>query len=144
MATDEPLHALRKVFVRADEALTGWSCPGSTDCCHFGRTGREPYLWPLEWELVERAIRTRGTRRGALNVLDDTEGRCPLLKHGRCTIYADRPFGCRTFYCDRAEGPGKPRQAIAQLGKEVAALSEKELPAAGGPRPLTSWLAARR
>jgi Fe-S-cluster containining protein len=144
MANEDPVEALRQVFARADETLAGWSCPGSTDCCHFGRTGREPHLWPIEWKLVERAIKARGVKKTALRVHDEqAEGRCALLENGRCTIYADRPFGCRTFYCSRAEGPGKPRAELARLGKEVAALSERSLPSEGGPRSLGSWLKTR-
>ena len=38
---------------------------------------------------------------------------CPLLSaDGRCRIYASRPFGCRTFFCDDAEAPfGRRRRS---------------------------------
>jgi Fe-S-cluster containining protein len=143
------LHALRSLYEEVDSQLGGWSCDASTDCCHFGRTGREPHLHGNEWALLERAIATRGGRRavtgarGRLPVL--AERRCPLLDgDGRCSVYEARPFGCRTYFCERARGPERrlPRAAIAELGRRVAALAERDDPRAGGPRTLTSWLEA--
>ena len=149
------LDALRALYAEADAALAGWSCEGSTDCCHFGRTGREPYLWPNEWALLERAIGARGgvkavapgareARTCSLPIAD--EGRCPLLgRDGRCTVYADRPFGCRTFYCDRAEGPTRkpPRAELADVGRRVAALARAASPSGEGPRQLTRLVGQR-
>ena len=60
------LDALRALYAEVESALAGWSCDASTDCCHFGRTGREPYLWPNEWALLERALRGRPLPRAAL------------------------------------------------------------------------------
>jgi Fe-S-cluster containining protein len=150
------LDALRALYAEADAALAGWSCEGSTDCCHFGRTGREPYLWPNEWALLERAIGARGGVKAAAPGARDPraarslpiadEGRCPLLgSDGRCTVYADRPFGCRTFYCDRAEGPTRkpPRAALADVGRRVAALAHAVEPGGDGPRQLTRLVGQR-
>lgn len=147
------LDALRSLYAEADAALAGWTCEASTDCCHFGRTGREPYLWPNEWALLDRAIAARGgvkaiaaaTRRGSLPVVDD-EGRCPLLgADARCTVYADRPFGCRTFFCDRAEGPTRrpPRAELADVGRRVAALARAVEPGCDGPRQLRRLVGQR-
>jgi Fe-S-cluster containining protein len=39
------------------------------------------------------------------------DGICPLLgDDGRCIIYADRPFGCRTHFCAAAGGPYARRE----------------------------------
>ena len=134
--------ALAAIYREVDALLEGWSCEQSTDCCHFGRTGREPQLWPNEWQLLERAVRARPPRRQrGLPVVDD-EGRCPLLDEtGRCVAYAARPFGCRTFFCDRATGPSRrpPRAELAALGRRVAALSEAAEPLEK-PRAVTSWM----
>jgi len=138
------LDSLREIYSRADALLEGWSCEGTTECCRFAITGRTPMLWPNEWALVQAAVAARGGRpaRGRrLPVADD--GACPLLdRGGRCTIYRDRPFGCRTFYCDRATGPERrlPRAALQELARAVATLAERVEPGIG-PRALTSLLA---
>jgi Fe-S-cluster containining protein len=143
---DAPAHdpdALRALYREADQLLDGWTCAASTDCCHFARTGREPLVWPNEWALLDRAISARGVARKALPVLD--ERRCPLLgPDQRCTVYEVRPFGCRTFFCDRGEGPTRwPRAALVEVGRKIATLAQTAEPTCDGPRTLTSLLAAR-
>jgi Fe-S-cluster containining protein len=132
---------LISLYAEADRLVDGWTCDLSGDCCRFDVTGREPYLWPNEWRLLSRAIAARGGVRRALRVLP--EGRaCPLYENGSCTVYEARPFGCRTFFCDRAVGPERrpPRAALAEIGRRVAAAAEADDPRAGGPRSITSWL----
>src|SRR5687768_9334556 len=94
---------LRALYARIDGALEGWACDASTDCCRFGVTGREPYPTAVEVAELERAVRARGglKKRRALPVAG--ERRCALLgDDNRCLVYASRPFGCRTFFCERA------------------------------------------
>jgi Fe-S-cluster containining protein len=111
---DAKLAALRAIYAEVDARFAGWSCEASTDCCHFGRTGREPYVTPIELAAVLRE-RARSGRKPAADPaprrandrkslpLAKDERRCPLLDDaGRCTVYEARPFGCRTFFCDRA------------------------------------------
>ena len=51
---------------------------------------------------------------------------------GKCMIYADRPFGCRTHFCEAAGGPF-PRQQILD---HIRRLEEVDRPLGGdGPRP---------
>lgn len=125
-AEDALLARLDALYAEVDARFAAWSCDSSTDCCHFGRTGREPYVTPIELAAVVRE-RARSGRKAApsagkaapsgsavdrrdrrsLPVAQDRRGRderrCPLLDDaGRCTVYARRPFGCRTFFCDRA------------------------------------------
>lgn len=118
---------LRAIYREVDEVYAGHSCPGSADCCKFAVTGREPYVTSVEAELVARAIARSGrnlaavlmrapSKRRSLPTVGEveraTEERwCPLLSEGRCTVYADRPFGCRSFYCDRATPGRKVKQA---------------------------------
>lgn len=145
MSAPHDLARLRAIYREADALLDGWSCDLSGDCCHFERTGREPYLWPNEWALLEKAVASRGMRKGALPVLG--ERRCPLLGPDlRCTVYEDRPFGCRTFFCDRGFGPEKrpPRKELAELGREIATLAQRADASCDGPRPLSRLLASRR
>ena len=136
------------LYARVDALLAPFSCDGSTECCQFGVTGREPYVTPVELAEVEHAIAARGTplpkpARGvrALPVVDAT-GRCPLLAaNGKCTIYASRPFGCRTFFCDRVEGPGKlPRAEVQAVSRAIADLAASFSPRDPHSRPLTRAL----
>ncbi|MBX3210023.1 MAG: hypothetical protein KF764_33645 [Labilithrix sp.] len=155
---------LRALYATVDRALEGWGCDASTDCCRFGVTGREPYPTAIEVAELHRAVRARGglpkrrslplaaapSRRGA-----DDERRCALLgDDGRCLVYASRPFGCRTFFCERARGPvgeradsALPRATIAEVARAIAALSARFAPADPGPRPLSrvsrDWQAQR-
>ena len=147
------LVALRALYARADELLSGWSCEASTDCCRFEVTGREPQLWPNEWALVEQALARRGQRvvvprsrgRRDLRLAGAPDGACPLLDGaGRCTVYAERPFGCRSFFCDRALGPERrpPRRELQEIARDIAALAQRVEPQ-GDPRAITSLLARR-
>jgi Fe-S-cluster containining protein len=111
-------------------------------------TGREPYPTAIELAEVERAVARIGGPRAAfgknrrLPLANDRS--CALLDEaGRCRIYESRPFGCRTFFCDRAVGPGKiPRRELLALGARVAALSARAFPADPAARPLSRALEA--
>ncbi|MBX3187457.1 MAG: YkgJ family cysteine cluster protein [Labilithrix sp.] len=146
-STKEPFAALREIFAQVDALMEGWSCDASTDCCRFGVTGREPYPTAVELAMLEHAVKARGglPKRRSLPVSD--ERRCPLLSDaGACLVYRARPFGCRTFFCERARGPaGEPARAlprgeIARLGRDVADLSARFAPGDPGPRPLSRAL----
>jgi Fe-S-cluster containining protein len=137
---------LLAVYADVDALLAPFSCDASTECCRFGVTGREPYVTPLELAEVEHAIAARGAvlprpppgRTGRLPVLDE-ERRCPLLtSDGRCSIYASRPLGCRTFFCERAQGPGKlPRLELNAAARTIADLAARFSPRDPHARPLS-------
>jgi Fe-S-cluster containining protein len=138
------LENLRGVYAEVDGLLEGWTCDSSTDCCRFGVTGREPYPTSVEIAELERGVRARGglPKRRSLPHVD--ERRCALLSdEGKCLVYASRPFGCRTFFCERARGPAGeparsgPKAEIARLGRAVADLAARFDPADPGPRPLS-------
>ena len=145
------LEGLRGVYAEVDALLAGWTCDASTDCCRFGVTGREPYPTSVEIAELERAVRARGglPKRRSLPVVStgprgEDERRCALLSdEGKCLVYASRPFGCRTFFCERASGPaGEPARSatkaeIARLGRAIADLAARFDPAEPGPRPLS-------
>ena len=137
---------LRAIYTEIDNHLSGWTCETSTDCCRFGVTGREPYPTAIERAELERAVRARGglPKRRTLPLAD--ERRCTLLgDDGKCLVYASRPFGCRTFFCNRASGPGKlPKQEIARLSRAIADLSARFDRVDPGPRPLSRVTAAWR
>jgi Fe-S-cluster containining protein len=157
--TNDLLGELESVLASADQIFSGWSCPASTECCRFGVTGREPYVTSIEIALIRRAIGARGgarswKRAGALVPLDqaankrslpfaEEERRCPMLTDaGRCAIYASRPLGCRTFFCDRASAAGKVRhREIGALVRQVQEIAAQHEPAGDQGRPLTRALA---
>lgn len=124
-AEAELFRELEAVYRELDERLQHDTCPASTECCRFAITGREPYVTSIEVALVERAIARKGGPRALgkapaplgssevsskpnvgkdkrhLAVVDEEP--CPLLDaKGRCSVYDARPFGCRTFFCERA------------------------------------------
>ena len=153
------LGELETVLASADQAFAGWSCPASTECCRFGVTGREPYVTSIEIALIRRAIAARGgakswkrasplpssvdaADRRSLPLVAE-ERRCPMLTDaGRCAVYASRPLGCRTFFCDRASSAGRVRHhEISSLVREIQALAARHEPAGDQGRPLTRALA---
>src|SRR6188768_2750693 len=96
------LGELRALYARIDAALDGWACEGSTDCCRFGVTGREPYPTAVEVAELERAVKARGGIKKRRTLPVAGERRCALLgDDNKCLVYASRPFGCRTFFCER-------------------------------------------
>ena len=137
-SSSEWLAELRLVYDEIDALNRDRSCPASTDCCRFGVTGREPYPTAVELAELERAVRARGglPKRRVLPIA--SERRCPLLGDaGRGLVYASRPFGCRTFYCERADGAPVARNEIARLSRKIQDLSERYFPRDPGPRPLS-------
>jgi uncharacterized protein len=132
------LDELRRLYGEVDAQYAGATCPGSTECCRFGVTGRRPYLTSIEAALVRRALAEKGlderklpgTRPRPLPLAGGRDERpCPMLDvSGRCRVYAARPFGCRTFYCQRATGElprrGDLRPLLQRL-QELAARHER-------------------
>ena len=83
------------------------ACVARTECCQFKLTGRTPYLTKGEAVTAAKALRATGRTR----LPERSDGACPLLDaDGRCLIYADRPFGCRTHFCAAAGGPFARRE----------------------------------
>jgi hypothetical protein len=120
---------LDQVFTELGALFSDATCPRSTRCCRFRQTGRVPYVWPVEGRRVLAGI----ARRGGRLPMQGEAGDCPLiLADGSCSVYADRPFGCRTFFCDDATLPqGNRRRDVDVLAKRLRtaseALGEREL-----------------
>ena len=105
-------------------------CRGLADCCRFRLTGRVPMLTRGEALHVARGVRAAGRTE----ISEPADGACPLLgRDGRCTVYAHRPFGCRTHFCAAAGGM-LPRKAVADLIQRLDALDEAL--GGDGPKPL--------
>jgi Fe-S-cluster containining protein len=143
---NDPARAeLRALYDEVDRLLSHLSCDASADCCHFARTGREPY--PTAVEIAELDLALAGApiaKKRRLELAGD-ERRCPVLgDDGRCRAYASRPFGCRTFFCERIRGGKVPRDDVQRIGRRIADLSARFAPRDPGPRPLSRVLAGRR
>ena len=99
---DEALQEVRAVYRALEQRPVERACERRTECCQFKLTGRTPMLTRGEAMVAAKALRASG--RKALPERED--GACPMLRaDGKCVIYADRPFGCRTHFCAAAGGP---------------------------------------
>jgi hypothetical protein len=133
---------LRAIYRKADEAYAPFSCPASAECCQLAARQRQPWLWPPEWDAIRSALARQGRALPATRA----DGGCPLLDDAgkSCTVYADRPFGCRTYFCERAKGGRHPVDDVVALSKQLEALSLSRWPDVSGPRPLLEWYGAAR
>lgn len=127
------LAELRTLYAQADGAYAPFSCSASGECCQLAVTRRQPWLWAPEWRLLTRGRPLPPPR---------ADGGCPWLDAAgkRCTAYADRPFGCRTFFCARIRGPARqPLETVVSLMKRLEQLSERLEPTLAAPRELLTW-----
>jgi Fe-S-cluster containining protein len=133
LAEARALRELRAIYRQADAAYAPFSCPASGECCQLARTQRQPWLWYPEWKLLASRHPLPPRR---------TDGGCPYLDAAgrRCTVYADRPFGCRTFFCERIRGPARqPADTVDALLRRLEAVSQRVMPTLMSPRPLLDW-----
>ena len=129
------LQELAAVYKQADAAYRPYGCPATAECCQLATTQREPWLWPVEWELLLQA-------KGGQVPAARTDGGCPFLEADgkRCSVYAARPFGCRTYFCHRVQGPARePIEAVAALSARLERVSQTLDADCAGPRPLLVW-----
>ena len=115
MRQDELQHALtgvRAVYAELAARPLERSCQSLTGCCQFQLTGLTPQLTKGEALVAAKGFRATGRRE----LPESTDGVCLLLQRetGRCLIYNDRPFGCRTHFCAAAGGP-YPRKHVLDL-----------------------------
>ena len=96
------LERVRAIYREVDARPVTRTCELRTECCRFHLSGRTPYLTKGEAILAARAWKASGRK-----AIPDAGGACPFLSaaDGRCLIYQDRPFGCRTHFCAAAGGP---------------------------------------
>jgi Fe-S-cluster containining protein len=140
MQRDEILHTLaevRAVYAELAKRPLERACQGRTECCQFLFTGLTPYLTKGEALVAAKGFRATGRKE----LPEATDGACPLLKRetGRCMIYADRPFGCRTHFCEAAGG-AYPRKHVLDL---IRRLEEVDRRLQGdGPRKIEAAVAA--
>jgi Fe-S-cluster containining protein len=104
------LAEVRAIYQELAKRPVQRNCIARTECCQFKLTGLTPHLTKGEALLAAKAFRATGRKE-----LPETEdGACPMLRRetGRCMIYADRPFGCRTHFCEAAGGPYSRKEVI--------------------------------
>jgi Fe-S-cluster containining protein len=98
------------VYAAMDAQPIERQCLRRTECCQFKLTGLTPYVTKGEALVAARALRATGRTK----LPGKVDGACPMLDHhsGRCLIYAERPFGCRTHFCAAAGGPLARRDVL--------------------------------
>lgn len=104
------LAEVRAIYADLAKRPIARNCIARTECCQFQITGQTPHLTKGEALVAAKGFRATGRKE----LSDNDEGACPLLKRetGKCMIYADRPFGCRTHFCDAAGGPYSRKEVL--------------------------------
>lgn len=92
------------------------SCLARTECCQFHLTGLTPQLTKGEALVAAKGFRATG----------------------RCMIYAERPFGCRTHFCAAAGGP-YARKDVLDLIRRLEEVDRKL--GGDGPRKIQAAVA---
>ena len=140
MQRNQLQHALaevRAVYQELAQRPLTRACQARTECCQFHLTGRTPQLTKGEALVAAKGVRATGRKEMPASA----DGSCPLLKTatGRCLIYADRPFGCRTHFCDPAGGP-YPRKDVVDLIRRLEDVDQRL--GGDGPRKIAAALAS--
>jgi Fe-S-cluster containining protein len=132
---DAALAEVRAIYRELDARPIERACTRRTECCQFKLTGRTPQLTRGEALLAAQGVRASGRKALPEPAI---AGACPLLKvDGKCLIYQDRPFGCRTHFCAAAGGP-YDRSQVLDLIRRLEAL-DRQLEGTG-PRALPAVL----
>lgn len=130
------LAEVRAVYAELATRPLERNCIARTECCQFQLTGQTPYLTKGEALVAAKGFRATGRKE----LPESPDGACPLLKRetGKCMIYADRPFGCRTHFCEAAGGP-YPRKQVLDLIRRLEAV-DRHL-GGDGPRKIEAAVA---
>ena len=104
------LTEVRAIYAELAKRPIERNCVARTECCQFKLTGLTPHLTKGEALVAAKGLRASGRKEFP----EATDGACPLLKPdtGKCMIYADRPFGCRTHFCEAAGGPYARKEVL--------------------------------
>jgi len=126
------LAGVEKIYDELADRPLERNCTGRAECCHFKLTGRTPFLTRGEALLAARALKATGRKQ----LTSSRDGACPLLESGRCQIYENRPFGCRTHFCKAAGGPYARNevkdliQRLEDIDREIGGSGAVNLPVA--------------
>ena len=132
----QALTEVRAVYAELAKRPVTRNCVARTECCQFQLTGLTPQLTKGEALLAAKGFRATGRKE----LPEAADGACPLLKRetGRCLIYAERPFGCRTHFCAAAGGP-YARKEVLDLIRQLEDMDKKL--GGNGPRKIQAALA---
>jgi Fe-S-cluster containining protein len=115
---------VRAVYAELEARKPERNCQLRTGCCQFRLTGATPLVTRGEALVLAQGFKASGRKE----LPEKEDGSCPLLKaDGKCMAYADRPFGCRTHFCEPAGGPYE-RRSVIDLIRRLEVLD----PQAGG------------
>jgi Fe-S-cluster containining protein len=130
------LAEVRAIYQELAKRPVQRNCIARTECCQFQLTGLTPHLTKGEALLAAKAFRATGRKE----LPESDDGVCPMLnrKTGRCMIYADRPFACRTHFCEAAGGP-YARKEVVDLIRRLEDLDARLR--GDGPRKIESAVA---
>ncbi len=86
---------------QTSKATADVPCGDCTGCC---TSSYFIHIGPEEKESLARIpkallFKAPGYPSGHVLMGYDAQGHCPMLKHGKCTIYAHRPQTCRDYDC---------------------------------------------
>ena len=131
------LAEVRAVYAELAKRPLERACIARTECCQFQLTGLTPQLTKGEALVAAKGVRATGRK----DLPPSADGICPMLQRetGRCLIYADRPFGCRTHFCAAAGGP-YPRKQVLDLIRRLEDVDQRL--GGDGPRKIEAALAA--
>ena len=133
--TRQILAEVKAVYAELEGRALPRQCEMRTGCCHFRQTGRMPSVTRAEALLAAQGVRASGRKQ----LVPHPDGACPCMgRDGRCTIYAHRPFGCRTHFCEAALGM-YPRKHVADLIRKLEELDQR-LGWRDGPRSFVGAL----
>ncbi len=120
----EARSAVRAIYAELANRPVERNCTQLTECCRFKLTGATPYLTKGEALVAAHGVKASG-RKAVPEPPPGKDGACPLLKaDGKCLVYADRPFGCRTHFCQAAGGP-YARAEVIDLIHQLEAIDRK-------------------
>lgn len=107
---NDALRDIRSIYTDLAARPVERACELRTECCHFKLTGETPQVTSGEALVAAKALRAAGRKQ----LPERADGACPMLHPhtSRCIIYADRPFGCRTHFCQAAGGPYSRREVL--------------------------------
>lgn len=123
---------VHKVYADLEARPVERHCELRTECCQFKLTGLTPHLTRGEALVAAKALRAAGRTK----LPGRPDGACAMLhpQTSRCIIYKDRPFGCRTHFCEAAGGPYS-RKEVVDLIRRLEKI-DAELGGRDGSRPL--------
>lgn len=94
---------LRDLHAKLDADVAGRNptCWLSGKCCRFDSYGHRLYTTGLEVAWLIAQLDAAGLQRLDAAALPGLDG-CPFQLDRLCSVHADRPIGCRVYFCDPA------------------------------------------